>query len=211
MTALSNLLKSENSEMGGLQDLVLGQRNQWVHPNSQFIQFLHVNDNHWITVSNVGELETNSVNIHDSLGMKPSSDTVNKIAQYMKSDSECLTLKVQPTQQQENGYDCGVMAIAYGTSLAYNQDPSKITYINPRDHLLKCLSLNRITPFPSHAADHGGPLHVETVDLGCFCRGITKDLPVVRCNLCSLLCQVKCVLSGRIPRNWVCHCCSKFK
>ena len=143
------------------------------------------------------------MNIYDSLGIKPSSDTINKIAQYMKSDLECLTLKVQPTQQQENGYDCGVMAIAYGTSLAYNQDPSKITYINPRDHLLKCLSLNRITPFPSHAADHEGPLHVETVDLGCFCRGIAKDLPVVRCNTCCLLCHVKCVSSGQIPRNWV--------
>ena len=70
-------------------------------------------------MSNVGELETNSVNIYDSLGMKLSSDTLNKIAQYMKSDLECLTLKVQPTQQQENGYDCGVIAIAYGTSLVY--------------------------------------------------------------------------------------------
>ena len=129
----------------------------------------------------------------------------------MKSDFEYLTLKVQPTQQQENGYDCGVMAIPYRISLVYNHDPSKVTYINARDHLLKYLSLNRITPFPSYAADHGGPLHVETVDLGCFCRGITKDLPVVRCNMYSLLCHVKCVSSGRIPRNWVCQCCSKFK
>ena len=100
---------------------------------------------------------------------------------------------------------------ACGISLAYNQDPSKITYINPRDHSLKCLSLNRITPFPSRASDHGGPLHVETVDLGCFCRGIMKDLPVVRCNMCSLLCHVKYVSSGRIPRIRVWQCCSNFK
>ena len=179
--------------------------------NREATYVLHVNDNHWITASNVSELETNSVHIYDSRGMKPSFDTLNKIAQYIKSDLECLTLKVQPTQKQENGYGCGVMAIAYGTSLVYNQDPLKITYINPRDHLLSCLSLNRIRPFLSYAADHGGPLHVETVDLGCFCRGIIKDLRVVRWNICSLLCHVKCISSGRIPRNWVSQCCSQFK
>ena len=105
-------------------------------------------------MSNVNGLESNSVDIYDSLGMKPSSDTLNKIAKHIKSDLDCLILKVQPTQQHEICFDCGVMAIACGTSLVYNQDPSKITYINPRDDLLQCLSLKRITPFPSYVADY---------------------------------------------------------
>ena len=61
MVMAAQLLTQKNPDMDGLQDLVLGQRNQWVHPKSNFVQFLHVNGNHWIAISNIGE-ERGTVN-----------------------------------------------------------------------------------------------------------------------------------------------------
>ena len=55
MAMAAQLLTQKNPDVDGLQDPVLGQRNQWGHLKSNFVQFLHVNGNHWIAISNIGE------------------------------------------------------------------------------------------------------------------------------------------------------------
>ena len=39
-----------------------------------------------------------------------------------------MTYLVKTCQQQGNGFDCGVFAIAFATSLANGEDPSRILY-----------------------------------------------------------------------------------
>ena len=53
-------------------------------------------------------------------------------------------------QQQQGGADCGLFAIANATSICFGLDPVHVTYqqCNMRDHLLKCIEANQLTPFP---------------------------------------------------------------
>jgi len=56
-----------------------------------------------------------------------------------------------PVQQQENGSDCGVFAIAFDTCLVYGCDPKEYTFniSRMRPHLIECLRTGTITLFPS--------------------------------------------------------------
>ena len=40
-----------------------------------------------------------------------------------------------PVQQQKNGSDCGVFAIAFATCLVYGRNPCTITFDIPKMHL----------------------------------------------------------------------------
>ena len=114
----------------------LGRKKQWNHPSSNFVQFLHVNGNHWMTISNIG-VGKGIVNIYDSLQMNPTAKTENLIAQFIKSDFSKLTFRLKPVQKK-NGYDCGVFAIA--TSILNGDDPAALLYsTGMHKHLLECL------------------------------------------------------------------------
>ena len=147
MAVASQILSKERPDVGGLQDPVLGQKNQWNHPCEKFVQFLHVNGNHWITISNIGE-EKCVVNIYDSLHLHPTPETENLIAKFIKGDFDRLTFRVQQVQKQCNSYDCGVFAIAFATSLLHGDDPTSLRYSGGmRQHLLDCLMNKKMTPF----------------------------------------------------------------
>ena len=54
MLLANNILKRDYPEADGLQDTVLQQNCSWKVPTSEFVQFLHVEGNHRITISNIG-------------------------------------------------------------------------------------------------------------------------------------------------------------
>ena len=58
--------------------------------------------------------------------------------------------RMQEVQKQIGTKDCGVFAIAFLTSLAYNQDPVEIQYCQDQlRHLCDCLMRGKLVPFPS--------------------------------------------------------------
>ena len=77
-------------------------------PVSEFVQFLNVEGNHWITISNIGEKE-NCVILCDSFYCGVSQTTKELIANYMNKDR--VKTNVINVQQQENISDCGVFAL----------------------------------------------------------------------------------------------------
>ena len=100
-------MKREYPEVDGLQDTVLQQNYSWKVPVSEFVQFLDVEGNHWITISNIGEKE-NCESLYDSLYCGVSQTTKELIANYMNKDR--VKINVINVQQQENNSDCGVFA-----------------------------------------------------------------------------------------------------
>ena len=52
-------------------------------------------------------------------------------------------------QQQENGSDCGVFAIAFTKALLTSTDPTQISFIDPRTHLSEHLVKGSISAFHS--------------------------------------------------------------
>ena len=60
-----------------------------------------------------------------------------------------MALNFVPVQQQANGSDCGVFAIAFATCLTFETDPSKITFDihGMRPHLASCLRNGALSLF----------------------------------------------------------------
>ena len=136
MLIVSSILKREYPAVDGLQDIVLQQNCSWKVPMSEFVQFLHVEGNHWITISNIVEKE-NCVNLYDSLYNGVSQATKELIANYMNKDK--VKINVINVQQQENNSDCGLFAIAYAQCLLEGKNPAEYDFLHPRKHLAQYL------------------------------------------------------------------------
>ena len=57
-------------------------------------------------------------------------------------------------QQQENGSDCGVFAIAYAQCLLEGKNPAEYDFIDPRKHLAHYLPNGSLPNFPEVLAEH---------------------------------------------------------
>ena len=115
-----------------------------------FAQVLHVN-NHWVTVSSLTERATSVVYLYDSLQKETlNKNLVKQIARLRKSEDAEPRAISKAVQQQGNGYDCGIFAIAFATDIAYNHKPEQRTYNQSvmRKHLLAQLENETMTLFP---------------------------------------------------------------
>ena len=82
-----------------------------------------------------------------------------KVIESVKNQICCITrfkgknikIDVVPVQQQQNGFDCGVYAIAFMVSLINKEDLTSITFDEKksRDHFYDCYKQGRLIPFPS--------------------------------------------------------------
>lgn len=84
-----------------------------------------------------------------------------------------MTCVVKNVQRQGTGYDCGVFAIAFATSLLHGQDPTTVTYDvrQLRPHLRACMAAGNLTPFPSTPSRSSR--HVDIIQRSpvmCHCR-----------------------------------------
>lgn len=87
--------------------------------------------------------------MYDSLFHDIISDEVEDQTNDLLGGS-LVGLNFVPVQQQSNGSDCGVFAIAFATCLVLETDPMQVTFdVNGiRHHLASCLRNRAITMFP---------------------------------------------------------------
>ena len=90
-------LKEQFPLVNGLEDtaLVLKKCNK-ILPGS--VQVLHVNGNHWVTVSTLDS--SVDVTIYDSLHFTISEDTKAQLAKLLKSQKKTITVKFASTNKQ---------------------------------------------------------------------------------------------------------------
>ena len=74
----------------------------------------------------------------------------SKIANFCFSPDPEIRVEIKKVQQQNNGVDCGVCAIAFAVSLPFKEDSTLIIYNikKMRNHLVDCIENGRTTPFP---------------------------------------------------------------
>ena len=101
-------------------------------PIGPFIKILHINRNHWVTVSNIGSNETwhkDTVYIYDSSGTPSiSPSTVRMICSFFKplASIHSVRFQIMNVKIQTNSNDCGLYVIVSATQLALGgADPVK--------------------------------------------------------------------------------------
>ena len=65
-----------------------------------------------------------------------------------------VKINVINVQQQENGSDCGVFAIAYAQCLLEGKNPAEYDFIDPRKYLAHNLPNGSLHKFPKVLAEH---------------------------------------------------------
>ena len=124
----------------------------------QFVQILHNNNFHWVTVSN---LITDHVKL--------------QICNIYNSENLLLQINIRSCQQQTNGVDCGIYAVANAFYILSGTDVSniKIDDNKMRAHFLQCLELGRFEPFPGKQTNNVtlfSPEMITTAVAFCICK-----------------------------------------
>ena len=143
------LLKNANPLIESFQRATLGPIRNFDIVTSEFIQILHTGHMHWVCVSSIG-CTPGIVKLYDSLYHDIIEEEVTEQVKSLMADSYIGLVNV-PDQQQLNGTDCGVFAVAFSTSLVYGFDPQDYTFDIPnmRPHLCQCLRMGELTMFPT--------------------------------------------------------------
>ena len=146
-----NILHTQFPDIGGLEDTTLGSYLQFSIQRGRFVQILHTGSLHWVCTSNIGCRE-GYFTMYDSLycGNIP-SHVVKQICSIVHYMGRELCIRVATVQQQTNGTNCGLFAIANATSLLHGIDPETVTFneYETREHLLNCIEGKKIFPFPT--------------------------------------------------------------
>jgi hypothetical protein len=113
--------------------------------NSIFI--FNANNNHWLTISNLNS--HNTWNVYDSLSYP--KESLIKFFKDILPDEEKVSIYFHNVQQQQGLDDCGLFALAFATSLCYQENPSLLCYDQKslRNHYVQCIENNKVQPFPS--------------------------------------------------------------
>ena len=176
----------------------------------EFVQVLHIQKNHWITVSNIGCRE-GILNIYDSMYGTLNLQTKKQICAFWKPPLNQITFQMVNIQRQPNASDCGVFAIAGATELVYGKDPvlSYWDVTRMRSHLINCIEARTIECFPQARARRMplGNQYKKVIQdtLFCICRMPNdRSVPMIQCDKCKLWFHKSCMnlnpeesLSGR--------------
>ena len=204
-----NFLHVQFPLFDGLADSSIGKWNEFdiIRNTSSYIQILHAGSLHWICVANTSKekVENQIHYLYDSLTpSKLLDDVVKQIAAYSFCRQDELLLEIEPVQQQLNGVDCGLFAIAFATSIAHGDDPATLVYDTDqlRPHHLRCFEQERMTRFPVVNRKRIFRCHQRThaVELFCSCRkpwqkNAGKKFDMAQCKRCS---------------EWYHRCCEKI-
>lgn len=247
INAAMTLLRRRFPEIGALFNVQYGSTLSFPAANSaKWIQIIHDNDNHWLVAAK-GFNDIRFVTVYDSLqGMHtaqrrnvPSSVLLSSqqsikqhvldcIACVLKTDEDEFEVASMPCQSQNDGYNCGVFAIAFATALAFDEDPSRLIFDKAlmRNHLKQCLHLRKINPFPTIDSHRGvkktigetschGRVQPFSVDVHCICRLTWRiEQNMITCHICNAYYHLRCVsLNDDVPiqkkKGWMCSACNK--
>ena len=212
VNAAQKLIKEAFPEAQGLQDTMSLQTTS--QQLGQFVQVMHINNNHWITISTLNCLP-GTMQVFDSLGGRVTMGTKVQIATIIQCPLPELTFEVKDTEKQANGSDCGLFAIAVAFELCAGNNPTTILWQQDqmREHLKRCFREQKLTPFPKKGKRISSQLKTLTVPVYCVCRLPERaSNRMAQCSACTDWYHAKCL---DIPKDvfskkriaWTCSNC----
>ena len=209
----------------GLQSPQCGRKLSFkVLPLSKtYMQILHIDGNHWITVTNCNMATckpcNNRVLIFDSmLPKKVSLEVKQQVCSFARPTSESFRFDVMNIMSQPNLYDCGIFSIANAIEIACGRNPAKCVWdlVKARHHLIQCLEEGRIDRFPKikerRVPFWGAIKTSEEENIYCTCRMPYDNVTdMIQCCLCNKWFHCACVdicdLDDYCKKDWFCMKC----
>ncbi|MPC73243.1 hypothetical protein E2C01_067565 [Portunus trituberculatus] len=112
---------------------------------------------HWLLLSSFGARRSGQLAVYDSMYNNLSACTTALVAQLQELHVPPPGAIMQRVQRQNDGYSCGLFALAFAFSIAVGQDPCTVRYdrASMAPHLVMCLEHGVVQPFPSVPAGKG--------------------------------------------------------
>ena len=106
---------------------------------------------HWLLLSSYGAARSGQLAVYDSMydGISPSTAALVEQLQELYSPRPGAVMR--RVQRQQDGYSCGLFALAFAFSIALGEDPCALRYRRDSmaEHLVWCLENHVVKPFPS--------------------------------------------------------------
>ena len=209
------LLLQFHPNVAGLQPPVLQKVYAFQVHSGEFVQVVHVRNNHWCVVSTVG-CESGVVHVYDSLYKTVSKDLVHLIATMVYSKMPEIKIVMMDVEQQTNGSDCGVLTIAYAFDICSGFNPCVVRFDHSRirHHLANCLENCQVARFPILGDRESVNRKPMTVELHCSCRmPEEKGDQIAECDSCHIWYHRHCMdipsdVFGESEVYWECKRCA---
>ena len=221
INAAQTMLWRQFPSIGGLFCTTLGASLSFPAAAGKWLQILHSGTDHWLLAAS--GFEADHVVIYDSLNFQNATrqHVLCCISSLVKTKEKQMRYIVKSCQRQENGYDCGVFAIAFATSVAFGQDPSTIVYDTKllRKHLVNCLKKGIIDLFPVTAAVRSSRCSREKIavcNVYCHCRrtahnNMSENFESLDCSRCKdkfhRMCDSPLPTTKQARKKWLCKNC----
>ena len=218
INAAQQLLKERYPIISGFQDTTLQlTRTYHIQKGKIFVQILHVNHNHWVTISTVN-CGPNTVKIYDTMHEELSMESKTVIADLLQTSERYIKLEYVNVQRQIGGADCGLLAIAIATAICCGQHPEllEIEQDKAREHLKSSFEQKLLNPFPSRPVSREPCIGEEKLHIYCYCRQIDDGQRMVICDKCDSWFHVACVKISaetlkKFNRRWFCRPCREHE
>lgn len=213
-----SLLKKDYSHIAGFMDPVMLQAMRCHFKGQTFVQILHNGSNHWLTATNM-DCPVGIVRVYDSLHFAPNQCVKQALALMCHTDKCFLEIQLMDVARQIGSADCGLLALAYATSLCMGQDPVNVMYEQKiiRRHFLECIVSGKMTAFPVNCnRTLRKPISFTTsIQIYCSCRQIyVKGQRMIQCNACDEWYHATCMnlsenafAQAADETNYICHKC----
>ena len=219
INAFHNIARCQFPLVGGLYNTLVLKKMSLAtegfdHEHVQSLQIIHIKErSHWATL----QLVKSELYLYDSLFSSASEETLELLAQLVKTRERFLTINIMNVHKQTGTSDCVLFAIATVTCLLFDGDPTTVVFDQKelRPHFVKMLETNTITLFPTMQSRRPAERisRVQRCQVYCTCRLPDTGDVMVSCDDCHEWYHVSCLNLTQSPSTdtWFCSSCLKKK
>ena len=213
VNAYQNLMRKQFPHIGGFKNTLLELKSPLPHhkeSGSKSLQIIHTRNSHWASL----QISGTDIFLYDSAYSSASVDTLEVVAQLVRSSKKAIEIQVMNVAKQSGSVDCALFAMATITCLALDIDPLCVVFDQEqlRPHLVKSLETGAISSFPILKKRRPATRvsKVETCSIYCYCRLPDNGEKMVCCDNCEEWFHVRCIntkVSTNLQDCWYCNNC----